>query len=140
MTSADGDDIADLVRRRRVHFELEREYVDGELDGPAAGFLLRLFALHDKCAHVVPDCPCCRRLAGELRRLATTALSDVSLDADVQVGLLPPALYESRALPGRDEVALGVRVRPRSRGSQPGGARDDRDGLSRRLKRLGLEG
>ena len=131
MTSADGDDIADLVRRRRVHFELEREYVDGELDGPAAGFLLRLFALHDKCAHVVPSCPCCRRLA---------VLSDVSLDADVQVGLLPPVLYESRALPGRDEVALGVRVWPRSHRSEPGGGHDERDRLSRHLRRFGLEG
>jgi hypothetical protein len=138
MTSAEGDQIADVVRRRRVHFDVERQYVDGELDGPAAGYFVRLFALHDKGAHVVPACPCCRRLAGELRRVATTVLSDLSLDADVELGLVPPALYECRALPGRDEVTLGVRVWPH--GSQPGGGHDERDRLSRRLKRFGLEG
>ena len=140
MTSTEADDILQLARRRRAHFEVEREHVDGERDGSAAGFRVQLFALHDKGTHVVPGCPCCRQLAAELRRLATAVLPDASLDADVQIGLLSPALYDCRALPGRDEVALGVRVWPRSHARQRGEGHDERDLLSRCLKRFGLEG
>ncbi len=136
MTSPSAD-IAEFVRRRRVHFEIEREHIDGSLERPPE-FLLRLFALHEAAAHLVPGCPCCRRLAAELRRLAATTLSGGNPEADVEIGLVPPVLYECRAFPGRAEVALNVHVWPYSRGSPARAADDERAWITRRLKRLGV--
>ncbi len=133
------EDVTHVVRQRRVHFETECEWVDGQSRRTAAGWTVRLFALHDKGAHLVPGCPSCQRLALDLERLAAGALCDGELDAHVDVGVLKPALYQSRALPGRDEVALAVRVWPRDGASPARGA----DGacvreVRRRLRRLGV--
>lgn len=133
------DDVALLVRQRRIQFDLDREYVDATSGRIAAGWTVRFFALHDKGAHAVPACPCCRRLGLELRRLAAAVLCDGGLEADVEIGVVTAALYDSRTLPNRDEVALAVRLWPRAHPSQrPGGEDGPIRALRRRLKRLGV--
>jgi hypothetical protein len=98
-TATDADSCARFVREQRVHFETLREHVDDASHPAAAGFLLRIFALHDKGAHEVPNCPACHRLALELRRVAEAVLADGSLDADAEVAPLSLVLYDSRRLP-----------------------------------------
>jgi hypothetical protein len=128
-----------VVRRGRIHFDTTREYVDGPAGRIVAGWTLRFFALHDKGSHVVPACPWCRRLGLDLRRLAATALCDGSLEADVEIGSVLPALYESASLPGRDEVALSVRIWRRGVAHESRAAEDGYAAVLRRcLKRFGL--
>jgi hypothetical protein len=134
-----ADELALVVRQRRVHFDSERECVDAASGRIAIGWTLRLFALHDKGAHRVADCPCCRRIALELRRVVETVLRGDDLDASVEIGLLAPVLYDSSVVPGHEEVALAVRLWPRSAASRGRGcdeacARHVRE----RLKRYGL--
>ncbi len=141
MTSADADAFARFVQQRRVRCETERPHLDGLPAPSAAEYVVRLFALHDKAPHRVPGCPSCRDLARELRRLAETALAAEDLGAAVDIGPLPPVLYDSRVVPGRDEVALPVRLRSRADAgpAQPGDDRPVREAC-RRLKGLGVEG
>jgi hypothetical protein len=135
----DVEDVALVVRKRRIQFDMDREYIDGTSGRIAAGWTVRFFALQDKGTHVVPACPCCRRVALELRRVAATVLCDGSLEADVEVGVVRPALYESRSLRGRDEVALPVRIWPQSRAPLKPGVEDGYAGaLRRHLTRFGL--
>lgn len=67
------------------------------------------------------------------------AVPEESLEAHVEVGVVGAALYESKALPGRDEVALAVRVWPQCRAPHKPDAEDGCTGaLRRQLKRFGL--
>jgi hypothetical protein len=133
------DEIALVVRQRRVHFDAERECIDAAAGRIAVGWTLRLFALHDKGTHRVGACPCCRRIALELRRVLEVALRGADLDASVEVGLLAPVLYDSSVVPGRDEVALPLRLWRRGAGAPgPGGDEACARHLRERLKRYGL--
>jgi hypothetical protein len=140
-TSADTVDLSLVVRQRRVRFDTEREYVHTASGRIAVGLTLRLFALHDPGAHHVPGCRSCRALALQLRRLASTLLAQANLGADVELGFVAPALYESPTLPGRDEVAMIVRIWPRAASRQVNGSDDAcADRLRRGLKQLGVSG
>jgi hypothetical protein len=133
------DEIALVVRQRRVHFDAERECVDAASGRIAVGWTLRLFALHDKRTHRVGACPCCHRIALELRRVLEVVLRGADLDASVEVGFLAPTLYESSVAPGRDEVALPLRLWPRGAGADGrGGDEACARHLRERLKRYGL--
>ncbi len=102
----------EFVREHRAHFEIERETIDGASGRTLAGFDVRLFALHEKIAHAVPGCPVCSRVAAALRGIGNTAFLTNPVDADVHIAPFEPVLYDSKQVPGSDEVMLTVQLWP----------------------------
>ncbi len=97
------------AERLHLHFDVETEFAP-ERDGRATlGFVVRLWGVHSRGARALPGCPESREIAARLGEIARYAL-----DGDgPRHGELEPvrlALYESRAVPGADEVALPIRI------------------------------
>lgn len=103
-------ELREIVRAHRVHFDVEPEFV---LEGPdrvKVGFHVTLWAVHDKGARALPGCPACWDLAAELRQLAESVVPPDDRPSRTEVDPFRPALYESRVLPGSDEVSLTIRL------------------------------
>lgn len=99
-------DLSEFVRRHRVHFDVRPDVVVSPAGRVTVGFELRLFAVHDKGAQALPGCCKCDDLVAGLRSLATEVLPRDERPTISSVRPFEPALYDSREVPGADEVAL----------------------------------
>jgi hypothetical protein len=114
-----------LVRRLHVHYDVDPEVeIRGDIRVTVA-FQVRLWGLHAKGAHALPGCPKCHELRGRLQEIADFALAGDSGRGWAAIEPLRPALYDSRVLPGVDEIALRICV-ARSGVEAPVGEREER--------------
>lgn len=102
-----------VTRRLRAHFDVVPVL---ELRGDTrlrVGSVVRLWGVHPKGARALPGCPKSRAIFSDLEPVAAYALGG---DPSMQIALDPlrPALYESRVVPGADEIALAIRITPRA--------------------------
>jgi hypothetical protein len=99
-----------FVKRHRVHYSVEPEWMIAEDARWPVGFSIRFFAGHDRRARALPGGPESRALLASLRSLAESLLRECGTTARVEVEPFRPVLYESTEVPGTDEVALTIRV------------------------------
>ncbi len=97
------------AERLHLHYEVEPDVApDG--DGRAiVGFVVRLWGVHATGARALPGCRKSREIAARLAEVAGYALDGEGR----RCGELEPvraALYESRVVPGADEVGLVIRI------------------------------
>jgi hypothetical protein len=92
-----------------VHYDVEPER---EMRGGArvkVALIVRLWGVHAKGSGPLPGCEKCHEIVSHLERVAEYALdSDTSIQFEVEP--FRPALYDSRVVPGTDEVALPIRI------------------------------
>jgi hypothetical protein len=142
MTEArDESVLRQFVKRHHVHYSVEPEWViTGDGRWPV-GFSIRLFAGHGRHARVLPGGPRSQALAVSLRSVADSILEECRTLARIEVDPFRPVLYESREVPGTDEVALTIRMmREFDRRVQPVGASEEHclKEIRKLLKRLSL--
>lgn len=103
------EDLRALVRRLRVHYDVEPEL---ELIGGArvkVAQIVRLWGVHAKGSGPLPGCEKCHEIISRLERVAAYVLDDAT-SMQFEVEPFRPALYDSRVVPGTDEVALPIRI------------------------------
>jgi hypothetical protein len=111
-THDDAEAVKQFAREHHMHYELEPETVDDGTRRRVIGFEVHFFAAHESSQLGAPACPRCRELATELRSLVEHLVhAQPELAARAEVAPAPPALYQSREVPGADEVSVTVRVR-----------------------------
>ncbi len=133
-------DLADLARKHHVHFEVAPEVLYRATDRLKVGFEVRLSAVHARGAHALPGCPKCRDLADDLRRIAEWVVPPEDRPTRYEIEPFHPALYESRVVPGADEVAIAIRLVHRDGYDQPIDACEERclKEIRERLRTLGI--
>jgi hypothetical protein len=113
------DKLRAIARRRHVHFDVRPEL---EMVGDArvkVGFELRVWTVHDRSAHAMPGCSMCRELLVELDQIVQWAIPPDEGPTRVEVEHPGSILYDSREVPGTDEVAITVRLTQREDGASP---------------------
>ncbi len=100
------------ARRHHLHYEVEAEFVPEDDARVMLGFVIRLWGVHERGARALPGCAATWEIVARLAQVARYALDG---DGGTCAELEPfrPALYESRAVPGADEVALAIRIAER---------------------------
>jgi hypothetical protein len=127
-----------LVRRLHVHYDVETELeLRDDVRVPVA-LIVRLWAVHARDARALPGCPRCRELRSHLERIAGFVLPG-PVGSRVTIDPLRPALYDSRVVPGADEIGLAIRVAHGDRG-EPIDGREERSvkGIRAELGKLGI--
>jgi hypothetical protein len=143
MDPHDGDSLRRFAREHHVHYEVEPEVVERGGEGEVkevVAYQVRLFAAHEARKLAVPACAECNGLVRELRTFAEEIVSGSEAADRAEIVPAAPALYESDDDPGRDEVALAVRVRcERAEHREPGAAETAcLAEFRRRLEELGV--
>jgi hypothetical protein len=129
-----------LVRRLHVHYDVEPELEVREGARVKVGLLVRLWGVHAKGAGALPGCEKCREIFSRLGLVAQYALDQ---DTSMRIALEPlrRALYDSRVVPGTDEVALPIRITTPTRdAATPASAGEERclKLIRARLRELGV--
>ena len=106
----DEEALRQFLKRHHVHFTIDPEWVIARDGRRPVGFEIRLFAVHEKGARALPGCPKSRAVAGSLRSLVESILPACPTPARIEVEPFSPALYDSREVPGADEVAIEIRL------------------------------
>lgn len=109
-TSTELEDLAQVARRRHVHFDVEPEIVFRGSARVKVGFQVRLWAVHQKGARALPGCPKCWDLVDELRQIAEQVVPAEERPTLAELAPYRPALYDSRVVPGADEVSVTIRL------------------------------
>ncbi len=115
---SDEEALRRFVKSHRVHYSVEHELVVAQGTRKPVGFVVRIFAVHDKGARALPGCAKSRALAGSLRSLAEW-LACTCPPTRIDVDPYRPALYDSKVVPGADEVALTIRLSHSERYADP---------------------
>ena len=99
-----------FVKEHHVHFSIEPEWAVTPGGRRAVGFNVRLFAALEKGDRTLPGGSKSRALAASLRKVVESLLPECDSAARIDVEPFSPALYDSREVPGADEVALTLRL------------------------------
>lgn len=137
---SDVEELARTARRHRVHYDVTPEVLI-KLEGrTAVGFEIRLFAGHEKGARALPGCPKCLNLVAELRRIAEWVVPHEHRPTVASIEPFRPSLYDSKEVPGADEVVLSMRLIHREGYDRPVDACEQRclKEIRERLKVLGI--
>ncbi len=134
------EELRALVRRLHVHYDVEPELEVRDGARVKVALLVRLWGVHAKGAGALPGCAKCHEIVSRLRLVAEYALDH---DTSMQIALEPfrRALYDSRVVPGTDEVALPIRITTPTRDAAPPASRGEEQCLRlirARLKELGV--
>lgn len=125
-SSARRTDLAEIVRRRRVHFEVRPEVTIRDEQRLIVGYEIRIWAIHPKGAKALPGCVKCGALVEDLHVLARAV---VPLELRPTFCAIEPpsaALYDSQLVPGADEICVTVRLVHRDRYDRPVDACEER--------------
>lgn len=130
-----------LVRGRRVYYEVVPDLVFQDDRFQQVGFVLTLWASHERGARALPGCEKCRAIFGDLLQLARWAMRDEGGgDAVWEIEPFEAALHSPRWDLAGDEIDLALRLVQRESDAAAGAAA--RDGSLRRvreqLKALGI--
>jgi hypothetical protein len=127
------------AKAHHVHFEVRPELqVDGDL-WMKVGFEVRVWAVHDKGAHAMPGCRKCHDLLAQLDRIVQWAIPTEERPTRTEIEPSGPILYDSREVPGTDEVAITIRLTHREAYATPVDSCEERC-LRQIRERLGLLG
>jgi hypothetical protein len=107
---AEDPQIAEFVRTHHVHFDVKPESAVRGAERVNVGFEVKLWAMHARGARVLPGCPKCSDLAGELRRVAEWAIPNEHRPTRVVIEPFQRALYDSKEVAGADEIAMSIRL------------------------------
>lgn len=134
------EELRALVRRLHVHYDVEAELEPRGDARVRIGSLLRLWGVHAKGSRPLPGCAKCREIIKRLELVAEYALDH---DTSMQIAFEPlrRALYDSRVVPGTDEVALPIRITASTRDAATTGSGGEERCLKlirARLKELGV--
>lgn len=140
MTTATTRDLAQIARARQVHFDVEPEIVIRGSERVKVGFQIRLWGVHPKGARVLPGCPRCWELLEDLRRIAEEVVPTDERPSRTELTPFRPALYDSRVVPGADEVSVTIRLVHRDGYDRPIDACEERclKEIRARLRVLGI--
>jgi hypothetical protein len=106
----DVDGLRETARKLHAHYDIAPEI---EVVGAArwkVGFNVRLWGVHPKGARALPGCARSRALERELRRIAHSVIPREERPIRFEVEPVRRALYDSRVVPGADEIALSIRL------------------------------
>jgi hypothetical protein len=134
------EDMARIARQHRVHYDVTPEVIIKSEGRTAVGYEIRLFAVHEKGARAVPGCPKCVDLVRDLRPIAEWLVPDEHRPTLAGIEPFHPSLYDSKEVPGTDEVALSIRLTHREGYDRPVDACEQRclKEIRERLKVLGI--
>jgi hypothetical protein len=140
MGEVQRSDLAEFVRQHHVHYDVMPEAVVEAQGRTTVGFEVRLFATIEKGTRALPVTDACRELVGGLRTVAEAVRPGDDEETVVEIERFDPVLYDSRSVPGTDEVAVAVRVSHRNGYARPVDASEERclKELRRRLRELGI--
>lgn len=140
MTSATRNELLDIARARRVHFDVEPEVVIRGSERVKVGFQVHLWAVHPKGSRALPGCSKCWDLVEDLRRLAEDVVPPDDRPSRTELDPFRPALYESRVVPEADEVSVTIRLIHRNGYDRPLDACEERclKEIRARLLALGI--
>ena len=141
MTSgAANDELREVARNRRIHYSVEPEFVFRGSERVKVGFQVRLWAIHRKGARALPGCPKCWDLVDDLRRVAVELNPSGERPSRTELEPFRPALYDSRVVPGADEVTVTIRLIHREGYDRPIDACEERclKEIRARLRDLGI--
>ena len=110
MTPTTQNDLVEIARSHRVHFDVEPEIVMRGSERVKVGFRVHLWAVHPKDARALPGCPKCWELVGDLRRIAEGVVPPDDRPSRTELAPFRPALYDSRVVPNSDEVSVTIRL------------------------------
>jgi len=141
MTSATLRELAESSRARQVHFDVEPEIVIRGSERVKVGFQVHLWAVHPKGARALPGCPKCWDLVEDLRRLAEEVVPAEERSSRTELVPFRPALYDSRVVPGADEVSVTIRLIHREGYERPIDECEERclKEIRARLRALGIQ-
>ncbi len=101
--------IRGLVRRHHVHFDVREELeADGD-ERRRVGHRVRLWAVVSG-KRILPGDAAASLFAAALREVAQRVVPEDPGGARVSIEATEPALYDSRVVPGADEIALDIVV------------------------------
>lgn len=110
MTDATMRAVRGVVQRHHVHFDVREELeADGE-QRRRTGYRVRLWAVVSG-KRLLPGDASASLFAAALRDLAQAVIPEPPEAAVVEVARTEPALYDSKVVPGADEIALDVLIR-----------------------------
>ncbi len=121
----DAEALDRFVREHHVHYEVlpEEAFEGGRRE--VVGFDVRLFGTHGEARLEAPACPRCTELLTELRSFAESVVSSADATERSEIVSEPQALYQSKEVPGADEVAVTMRIRCGSPEHRRPGAGED---------------
>ena len=140
MTNTGDAALRELARSRHIHFEVEPEISFRGSERVKVGFDVRLWAVHGKGARALPGCPKCWDLVDDLRRIAEAVVPTGERASRTELEPFRPALYESRVVPGADEVSVTIRLIHRNGYDRPVDACEERclKEIRARMRALGI--
>ncbi len=98
-----------LVQRHHVHFDVREEVdVDGD-ERRRLGWRVRLWAVVSG-ARILPGDASASLFADALREVANQVIPDHAATTRVSIAPTEAALYDSRVVPGADEIALDILI------------------------------
>ena len=132
--------LRDSARRHHVHFEVQPELILERDVLTQVGYQVRVWTVHDKGAHAMPGCVKCRELLAELDRIVQWAIPTEDRPTRIEIERPGAALYDSKEVPGSDEVALTIRLVHREAYAAPIDACERRclQQIRERLRGLGI--
>jgi hypothetical protein len=130
-----------IVSSLHVHFDVEQEL---ELQGRArvrVGLIVHLWGVHAKGARALPGCPKSHGVVDALRPIAAFALDHDAGTLRIEIEPMRHALYDSRVVPGADEVGLPIRIGHGAGKTTPIDGRAEKflKEVRARLKKLGAQ-
>lgn len=133
-------ELAALAREHHMHFDVTPDVVIRGEQRISVGFEVRLWATHARGAQALPGCPKCRDLAASIRPLAEWAIPSERRPTRIEIEPFHPALYDSRELPGADEIAVAIAIAHRDRWDAPVDACEERclKEIRQRLRTIGI--
>ena len=96
-----------LVHRHHVHFDVREEVVVERDERKKVGYRVRLWAVVSG-ARILPGDASASIFGAALRELAEVIVPNEPGTTAISVGTIHSKLYDSRVVPGADEVALDV--------------------------------
>lgn len=140
MTTATLIERSEIARARQVHYDVEPKIVIRGSERMKVGFQVRLWAIHSKGARALPGCPKCWSLLEDLRRIAEDIAPTDERPSRTEVAPFRSALYDSRVVPGADEVSVTICLIHRDGYDRPIDACEERclKGIRARLRILGI--
>ncbi len=98
-----------LVHRHHVHFDVREEVISDGEQRQKLGYRVRLWAVVSG-QRLLPGDASASLFADVLRALARKVIPEAPGTTQVTVEPTEAALYDSRVVPGADEIALDVRM------------------------------
>ncbi len=116
--------IRGLVKRHHVHFDVREEVISDGEQRQKLGYRVRLWAVVSG-TRLLPGDASASLFADALRAVAAKVIPADRGTTRISIEPTEPALYDSRIVPGADEIALDVQIL-HQQGSGPAGADEER--------------